>query len=329
MFKLIYPEFWQHKTIVSYLLWPLSQVYRFLGVIRYLIAKPIRFKAKVICVGNINVGGTGKTQVVIWLAKFLHEKKVNFIIITKGYRGLLNGPVIVGRRHSFTEVGDESVLLSKYGKVVATKKIHQAENLVNELKPQVIIVDDGMQNPNFYKDLCFVVFDGMRSLSNKFLIPAGPLRQKFAQGLNISNAVIIFNRNETDYANIISQNASKPVFNATTVPDSNEFDCKLNYFAFCSIGNPEKFFRTLKAANFKLIVTRIFPDHHSYTFEEMKSLIDEALKYNATLITTTKDYVKIPREFLNSGIDIKCLNTKLAIDNENELKNLINEKITY
>lgn len=326
MFKLVYPKFWQQKTTLSYLLWPLSQIYLSLGIVRYLIAKPVRFKAKVICVGNITVGGTGKTQVVIWLAEFLTERKINFIIITKGYKGLLKVPVIVDYQHNFFDVGDESILLSKYGKVIAAKKIDQAEKLVNELNPQVIIVDDGMQNPNFHKDLCLVVFDGIRGLGNRFLIPAGPLRQKLSQGLSISDALIIFNKDKLD-SSIELHNASKSVFSATTIPCSNEFNHELNYLAFCSIGNPEKFFHTLKAANFELIETKVFPDHHSYTSEEIKSLIDRALKYNATLITTTKDYVKIPKEFLNSNI--KCLDTKLVIDNENELKNIIDEKIIY
>lgn len=326
MFKLIYPKFWQHRTLVSYLLWPLSQIYRVLGIIRYLLAKPVRFNAKVICIGNINVGGTGKTQIAIWLAEFLTKKNINFIVVTKGYRGLLRGPVVVEREHSTREVGDESILLAKYATVVVTQKIHKAVSFINKLNPRIIIVDDGMQNPNFHKDFCILTFDGLRGIGNEFLIPAGPLRQKFASGVKQSDAIIIFNKVKSDYLTARLKPCTRPLFSADTVSSGNELDDELNYFAFCSIGNPEKFFNTLQIANFKLINTKVFPDHHCYTKDEIETLIIEARRQTATLITTAKDYVKIPKEYHSN---IKCLDTTLIIDKENELETLINEKIIY
>jgi len=326
MFKLIYPKFWQRRTLISYLLWPLSQIYRILGIIRYLFAKPVRFKAKVICVGNINVGGTGKTQIAIWLANFLTKKDINFIVVTKGYKGLLQGPIVVEPQHTASDVGDESALLAKYATVVVAQKIHKAVNYINKLNPQIVIVDDGMQNPNFYKDFCILSFDGLRGIGNELLAPAGPLRQKFASGVKQSDAIIIFNKDRADYLTARLESCNKPLFGADTVPGNNNLDNELNYLAFCSIGNPEKFFLTLEISNFKLLSTKVFPDHHSYTIDEIETLITKAKENNATLITTAKDYVKIPKKYHSN---IKCLDTTLVIDKENELETLINEKIIY
>ena len=325
MLKLIYPLFWQRKTWISYILWPFSLIYYLLGVIRYLNAKPVHFEAKVICVGNVNVGGAGKTQIVTWLAQFLAQQNIEFIIISKGYKGSLKGPLIVKSSHTAKEIGDESVLLNKYGRVIVANKIHKAVKIVNDLKPKIIIIDDGLQNPNFHKDFCILAVDGMRTIDNDFLIPAGPLRQKFTQGIDMSDAIIILNRNEAEHLNSKFKTVSKPVFNAITVPYDNKLDMDLNYLAFCSIGNPEKFFLTLKLTGFKLSNTKIFPDHHCYTIDEIEALIIQAQQYDATLITTAKDYVKIQKEY--QGSNIKCFNTKLVIENENELKMLINEKI--
>lgn len=325
MFKLIYPKFWQRKTWISYMLWPFSLIYYLLGIIRYLNAKPVRFESKVICVGNVNVGGAGKTQIVTWLAQFFTRRNINFVIISKGYKGSLKGPLIVNSSHIAREVGDESILLASYGRVIVANKIHKAVKLVNDLKPKVIIVDDGLQNPNFHKDFCILAVDGMRATDNEFLIPAGPLRQKFAQGIDMSDAIIISNRNEAERLSLKFKTVSKPIFDAVTVSSDNKLYTDLNYLAFCSIGNPEKFFLTLRSAGFKLSSTEVFPDHHCYTVDEIKVLITQAQKYNATLITTAKDYVKIQKEYQRSGI--KCFNTKLVIENENELKMLINEKI--
>lgn len=312
MIKLSYPDFWQNKTSISYLLWPLSQIYRSLGFVRKILAKPIRFPAKVICVGNITVGGTGKTQVAIWLAKLYQARNINFVIITKAYGSNLNKATLVNRLHTPIEVGDESVILREYGTVIATKNIKQAADIIRQLKPEVIIVDDGMQNPNFIKDFTILVVDQTRMFGNEFLLPAGPLRQYVEEGLNAADAII-------SIGNKLNISTDKPTFNAnikaTKIPDKEK-----NYFAFSGIGNPQRFLDTLQECGLKICGYRNFPDHNNYTAEDWRYLNEEAVKNHAELITTKKDYVKVKHY-----MDVLFLDVELIIDNQRMLVDLIYE----
>lgn len=189
MIKLLYPKFWQRRNIIAYLLLPISLIYQFLGYLRASLARPIMLPAKVICVGNCSVGGTGKTQIVMYLAKLLKARNVSFIIITKGYGSKLKNSAIVNARHTATEVGDEGVILAKHGTVIATKNIKEILPLISKFKPDVIIVDDFLQNPHFHKDFTIVSVDSQRLFGNGFLIPAGPLRQYPNKALDAADLI--------------------------------------------------------------------------------------------------------------------------------------------
>lgn len=320
MIKLIYPKFWQSKNLYAYLLWPFSLLYCFAGYLRRVIARPIKIPCKVICVGNISVGGTGKTQIVIMLAQLFSKMNINFIIITKGYGSNLKSALLVEDYHTALDVGDESVLLSKYGKVIATKKIQEILPFVEAIKPQVIIVDDAMQNPNFYKDFVVMSVDDDRMFGNGFLIPAGPLRQyPNLAAKNIDTTILVGAANVSK--NLASFN-QKNLFYAQIVP-SISLDKTKNYFAFSGIGNPGRFFDTLKNYGLKLSGTKIYPDHHKYSEEELEFLKEEAGKHNATLITTRKDYIKINDQ---EQLIISC-DVQLRINQYQQFLELIDEKI--
>lgn len=319
MIKLLYPKFWQSRNLIAYLLWPLSLLYSFAGYIRRLTADPIKIPAKVICVGNISIGGTGKTQIVILLAQLLSKMNINFIIITKGYGSKLKSALLVKDYHNASDVGDESVLLSKYGRVIATKKIQYILPFLAKIKPSVIIVDDAMQNPNFYKDFVIMSVDDDRLFGNGFLIPAGPLRQYPKFALNNIDATILVGSNN------VSKNLSlfnkKNLFYAQIVP-SNNLDKTKNYFAFSGIGNPNRFFNMLKNYGLKLSGTKIYPDHHQYIKEELEYLKSKAKEYNATLITTRKDYIKIH----DKEQSIISCDVELVMSEYQQFQELIHEK---
>lgn len=322
MIKLIYPKFWQTRNIIAYLLLPLSWVYFVASYIRKIIACPIRFPCKVICVGNITIGGTGKTQIVAFLAKVLKAKNINFIIITKAYGSKLKEAMLVDSDHTALEVGDESVMLLEYGPVIAAKKIQHIKPFIEKLKPTVIIVDDSMQNPNFYKDLIILSVDADRLFGNQFLIPAGPLRQYPKQAIQRAKIIISIGSNNTYTSHSLLENIEDKLFQAQIVP-SIEIDKTKNYFAFSGIGNPQRFFSTLENYGLKLKGYKVFPDHHIYSNEDLQFLENQTKQYNACLITTRKDYVKID----NSKLPVICCDVNLSINNNQQLINLIYEKI--
>ncbi|MGI4775931.1 MAG: tetraacyldisaccharide 4'-kinase [Janthinobacterium lividum] len=323
MFRLLYPKFWQKRGLISYILWPFSQIYILLSLIRKLISPLSHFNAKVICVGNLTVGGTGKTQIVIWLAKFFQENNISFVILTKGYSSRLEGAVLVSKYHKAIDVGDESIMLSKYGQVVASRRPAEAVEIINKLGPRVVISDDGMQNPSFHKDFVILAIDGDRAFGNGYIIPAGPLREPAFNALNRCDAVVIINFSyET---NTILKNCDKKIFKAKIVAENKDASAYVAYYAFSGIGDPERFFNTLKVSGMSVSKTKIFPDHYNYLPSEMEKLITEAKDLNLVLITTRKDYVRISTIFKNC--DIRCFDIRLIIEDENQLMTLLDEKI--
>lgn len=322
MVRLIYPKFWQTKNIISYLLWPLSYLYLLAGYIRKITARPILFPCKVICVGNITIGGTGKTQIVIFLAKLLTKLNIDFIIVTKGYGSKLKKCLLVEKYHASQDVGDESVILSKYGRVVATRKIQYLLDYINKLKPKVIIIDDSMQNPHFYKDLIILSIDTDRLFGNGLLIPAGPLRQYPREPIEKADIIIAVGSAITDdYIDYFSPYSSK-FFQARIIP-SIKIDSSKNYYAFSGVGNTERFFLTLENYGLKLSGRKIFPDHHNYSLKDLNYLKKMSEQHKSLLITTRKDYVKIG----NVNLPIICCDVDLSINNQDSLIDLIYEKI--
>lgn len=322
MIKLIYPEFWSKKGIVSFFLLPFSYIYIFLGYLRRLFTKPIRLPAYVICVGNATVGGTGKTQVVEYLAKEFSKQNINFLIVTKAYVSKLCGSKIVTKNDTALNVGDESILLANSGNVLASKNIKSALHIIEELKPDVIIFDDGMQNPSFIKDLNILVIDANRAIGNSRIFPAGPLREKIECAINKSDIMVMLGNNICeDIALINNIVASKKPFLKAKTKLVSELDLHEKYYAFTAIGNPNKFYDLLEKNKVNVVMRKSFPDHHNYTKLEIDELAREADRKKYSLITTKKDYVKI------SDDKITCAIVELDFENDKNLSNLIYEKL--
>lgn len=341
MIKLYYPDFWQKKNLLSYILLPLGIIFLLLGFLRKLFAIQVRFNAFTICVGNCTIGGTGKTQLIISLAKKFAAQNINFIILSKGYGGKCTAPALVTSSSSPDEVGDEALELCQFGTSFVVPNIKDAGPIVSKYKPDVILIDDGMQNPNFKKDIVVMTIDGERGFGNGFPIPAGPMRSIQTSAINKADIILINGKLTKPITSI----ETKPIFYAKMSSKHNFSNHK--YYAFAGIGNTQKFFDILKKNGAKIEKNKVFPDHYKYSKQDVEKLYFEAKKNDVRLITTRKDFVKIKNidyaekngmgpalEFLGpsekKGIasmpEIDCFEVDLTIGQEKKFFDLIFSK---
>lgn len=269
--------------------------------------------------GNATVGGTGKTQLVKWLVQQL-QTEYKIVVITKAYGVNLQKSVWVGTK-SAQQVGDESKLLSSYAQVIAAPYPAAAIELVKAYKPDIIIFDDGMQNPSFHKDLIILTINAARGFGNGRIIPAGPLREPIQSAIARADISILIGNEVCDYE---QQLFAKKPFRAVIEAKNAEFIKE--YFAFAGISNPESFFALLKKNGVTVKLSRAFPDHYNYSDKDLQELISKAKNANLELITTEKDYVKIGNKINNLhyvSVDLK-FNPPEARKLLDEIKNYLN-----
>ncbi len=293
--KLHAPRFWfEPPSLLSRILTPAAFIYHAIGSFLRTRVTPYKASVPVICVGNVVVGGSGKTPVVRTLVG--HLKTLGFTphIISRGYGGYLSGPVQVDPAlHTLGEVGDEPLLLSPIAPVwVAKDKVAGAKAAI-AAGATVLILDDGLQNPSLHKDINFLVVDATRAFGNECVLPAGPLREPLSDALSKTTAIIwIGSGHDALRAQLAKQ---KPLLTAaaTTVGITDELKGQ-NLFAFCGLGNTNKFYDGLRASGANVVKTTDFPDHYVWSTYEIRKLLDEAKALNATPVTTAKDAVRIP-----------------------------------
>lgn len=314
------PEYWQSNSFISKLLSPLGWLYGSLTQLRLKIKKSPKAEVPVICIGNITAGGTGKTPVSISIAKMLATEMFHPFFVTRGYGGKLQDVMVNNKKHTAHDVGDEPLLLSKQAPVIVNANRFEAAQKAVEQGADVVIMDDGFQNPSLHKDLSFLVFDGHYGIGNGRIIPAGPLRETLQDGVKRADAVIIMGKDKHELA----QKCGLPVFFGHTEASQSSIDGSQDVIAFAGIGHPQKFYHTLKQQGFNVVKTVDFPDHHFYTRDELDKIIAEAKKLNAQIYTTGKDFVKIPALYHN---DINVLDVAVVWDNPEKLVAFIKEKI--
>ncbi len=290
------PEFWQKNKGWSEILFPFSALYYLSVLARGKLARPKKADIPVICVGNVVAGGAGKTPVAIEVGKILKEQGVSFAFISRGYGGLLDGPVEVNPdEHTAEEVGDEPLLLARTAPCIVSKNRLAGINKAAENGAKLAILDDGLQNPSVIKDFSLLVIDGLYGIGNGYLLPAGPLRDKLDNTLRKSDMAVLVGE---DKHNIIPEiEPHLPVLRATIQPSGNINPHGRKFIAFAGIGYPEKFFNTLENNSFRIMETRKFADHHNYNENDIKNLLKKAEKIDAELITTEKDLTRIPPEY--------------------------------
>jgi len=282
------PDFWKHRGIVAYLLAPLGALHNASVTFKAANASPYRAPMPVICVGNLTAGGSGKTPVAIAIGERLKARGLKPVFLTRGYGGKSAAPVLVKPHHTARMVGDEALLLARGAPTIVSRDRAVGGARAAEQKADVLVMDDGHQNFALAKDLSLVVVDGGGSFLNGMVLPAGPLREKVAQGLKRADAVIIIGGGAPDLAGYAG-----PVLRAWLAPLPNELAGR-RVFAFAGIGRPQKFYETVKAAGAILTGTNDFGDHHVYDAQDLQGLRDQAK--DALLVTTEKDLVRIPPE---------------------------------
>ena len=315
------PKFWNNKNWLSTLLMPIGTLYAAATAYRMKNNVPQTTVKPVICIGNLTAGGTGKTPVAISIAKILQSCGYNPNFISRGYGGTLRGAIVDNKVHTAQQVGDEPLLLSKQAPVSINSDRFDAAQKAVENGADIIIMDDGYQNPGLKKDISFLVFDGVFGVGNARPIPAGPLRENFNKGLKRADAAIILGEDKT---NLEEKLKKITVFKGKTEaikPDiKNE-----NIIAFAGIGRPQKLYNSLKEAGFNILKTFDFPDHHYYSKKELQDMIEAAKNLKADIYTTSKDMVKIPVKMRK---EFKVLEIEIKWEDEDSIKEFIINRIS-
>ncbi|HLJ51877.1 MAG TPA: tetraacyldisaccharide 4'-kinase [Rhizomicrobium sp.] len=248
-------------------------------------ARPYRSRAKVICVGNLTAGGTGKTPIALEIGRLLMARGIRTVFLTRGYGGRVRGPRFVATGDRFDAVGDEPLLLAAVAPVIVASDRAAGARLADAQGFEVIIMDDGHQNFALAKDLSLVVIAS--GLDNTHMLPAGPLREPVAQGLKRADAVIIHGEGTP------ALNLTIPLVESRLVPLEDVSWSGKRVIAFAGIANPERFFALLSKLGASVVEVRAVADHHRYSATEIGQLMSRAYAEKALLVTTEKDFVRL------------------------------------
>ena len=308
--KLIKPKFWLERNLFSYILYPFSIITYLINVLKKNNIKK-KFDIKTICIGNIFVGGTGKTSLSIELSEIL-KKKFKIVFIKKSYKNQK----------------DELILLKKKGFVISNTNRLKSLKIAENKNFEIALLDDGLQQKNIKYNIRIICFNTDEGLGNGFLFPAGPLRENISEIKQ--NDLVFFNgegKNLKLYQKIKSVNKNINIFRSTYKPlNLNKLNRKMKYLMFCGIGNPHEFEKTLLKYKFKIKRKIIFPDHHEISRKELNIIKETAKKDRLNIITTEKDYYRLNK---NQRKGLKVLKIKLEIQNLEKIKKIlfsINEK---
>ncbi len=311
------PLFWyKPPTFLSTLFWPLGWIYGQGGKVLRMLKKTEHFPIPVLSIGNIVSGGAGKTPVALALASLLQKKGVHVHFVTRGYGGREEGPLKVNlSHHTPRDVGDEPLLLAQQALTWVSKKKALGVKMAIEEGASLVILDDGHQTTGLYKDLSFVVVDLLQGFGNGYIFPAGPLREEHKEGFNRMDALIGVGEGDIS--------SSKPIFRARLIPRSMPLPSK-KVIAFCGLGFPQKFYKMLKDLGSHLVAAETFPDHYMYKEEDLGRLQKLAVEHQAILVTTRKDFVKIPSSWQGR---LHVLDVNIEFDDSEGIYRYILQKI--
>jgi tetraacyldisaccharide 4'-kinase len=307
------PKFWDLKrpNLLSYLLLPFTIPIRINNIFLNIKSKKKYDKIKTICVGNIYLGGTGKTPTTIKLYKILQQTGLNIFTAKKFYKSQLDEQTILHKKTQFITANDREEIIKR--------------GFQNNA--DLLIFDDGLQDNKIKYDINFVCFNTQNWVGNNFLIPAGPLREKL-DSLKKYDGVFLKenNSNGSEIVDLIKtfNNQIKIFFTYYRITNLATLNIDKKYLIFSGIGDPSNFKNTLLRNNFKIVEEIIYPDHYQYKQKDIDKIKFKANQLNAEILTTEKDYVKISKE--NSD-NIKFLEIDLKIKNEEKLTNFIKSKL--
>lgn len=291
------PAFWRPpSTWLSRLLMPLGAIYGEVAGAR-MARKGVDVGIPVLCVGNYHVGGAGKTPTTLALVQVVRDLGETPVVLSRGYGGRLRGPVKVDlSRHVAADVGDEPLMMARQVPVVISGDRVAGAALARSTGASVIVMDDGFQNPAISKDASFIVIDSNRGLGNGRVLPAGPLRAPLDLQIARTDALVVIGDGvaATGVAALVAGKGD-PVLTARLMPNEAPVAALRGkrVLAFAGIGDPQRFFRTLRHAGVDVAVEKAFADHHPYTPGDIDALVAQAKHGGLTLVTTEKDVVKL------------------------------------
>ena len=304
------PNFWDKNRIsfFSICLLPFSWLIKLFNLFKYLFTQNYKHLIPIICVGNIYLGGTGKTPLCIEIFSILKSLNMKPAFIRKKYENYQ----------------DEVNLLKQSGAVYQNKKRINALNEAIQNKINVAILDDGFQDFSVNKNLSIVCFNEKQWIGNGFVIPAGPLREDLSALKRADCVVIKGKKNNNIEEKILNKNSKIKIFYTNYKAQNIDNFKSKKVIAFAGIGNPENFFNLLKDNNINILKEKKFPDHHNYSENELQNLIDESRDNNAILVTTEKDYFRINND---KKQNMNYLKVKISIENKNQFIDLIKKII--
>jgi len=313
------PGFWWRAAgLKSAALAPLAAIYGGIAGARMQRAGQ-RADVPVICIGNLTVGGAGKTPTAMAIARMLIAAGEQPFFLTRGYGGTLPGPVRVdAARHRASDVGDEPLTLARVAPViVARERVSGAALAVSE-GATVIVMDDGFQNPSLTKDFSLVVIDAGRGIGNGRVLPAGPLRAPLSMQLDRADAVLVIGEGAPPASALADEIAGRqlPLFHGRLAADAASVAVLTGkrVLAFAGIGDPAKFFASLAAAGIAAAATRSFADHHRYTRDEAQALCAEAERAGLALVTTEKDLARMSGDADVEGLAARALAFPVSLE---------------
>ena len=327
------PAFWYRPpSLLSRLLAPFGAIYGAITA-RRMSRAGASAGIPVLCVGNYHLGGAGKTPTTLALVKLLRELGEQPFVVSRGYGGTQPGPLRVDpASHSAADVGDEPLMLASSMPVIVSRERVAGAALARAQGASVVLLDDGFQNPSLAKDASLIVIDAARGIGNGGVFPAGPLRAPLAPQIARTDALIVIGAGDAaqGIAEAISRRGA-PVLRARLVPDQASID-KLRgqrVLAFAGIGDPARFFATLRASGVEVAEERAFADHHPFTLEEIERLVSDAAAKSRMLVTTEKDMARIRSDArLQKHADrIAIFAVTLAFDDETMLRNFVTARL--
>lgn len=289
------PFWWAKPDWRAWMLYPASYLYGSVARARLERAPRLPVEKPVLCIGNFTVGGAGKTPTALALADAAVRGGLKPGFLSRGYGASIAGTTVVDReRHNAHDVGDEPLLLARAAMtVISRNRLKGARRLVEE-GADLIIMDDGFQSAAILFDYALLVVDSHRGIGNGHVIPGGPVRAPLVDQMRHATALLIVGDGTAgDPVIRVAGKAGKPVFSARFVARNGSRFKDRSCLAFAAIGNPHKFYETLRAAGAQIVAHRSFGDHHHFADDEIADLLGIAERQNLSIVTTSKDMARL------------------------------------